>query len=104
MELELIGTGPDAHVEFVFCEGWCSSLHKAPVEFPDQSLTFAYTEQYVSHDGSPASALRYEVSAVPISRGLRVTVTPADYPEETFTANLPRIGERFGLAVAAGED
>jgi hypothetical protein len=102
MELELIGAGLDARVEFVFCEGWCSSLHKAPVEITGEGFEFHYVEQYSYADGSPARA-RMDVHVIRTADGVRVTVTPADFPEEAFTADLPRIDQRFGLAVAAGE-
>ena len=103
MELELIGTGSDAQVEFVFCEGWCSWSHKGPVEFTDDGFDFHYVEQYSYADGSAARA-RMDVQVIRIADGVRVTVTPADNSYEPFSLNLPLIGERFGLTVAASEN
>ena len=103
MELELIGSGPGAHVEFVFCEGWCNSSHKAPVELTDGGFKFYYTEQYSYADGSPARA-RVEVQAIRTADGIRVTVKPTDDSYEPFSSDLPRISERFGLEVAAAAE
>ena len=103
MELELIGTGTDARVEFVLCEGWCNEVGKAPVRFTAEGFRFDYVQHYVNGDGSPAPSGRYDVEATPLATGLRVKVTPADNPQGSFSADLPRIERRFGLAVAAGE-
>ena len=103
MELELIGTGEDARAEFVICEGWCNTVIEAPVEGTDNGFTFHYVEHEYAPGGRSRN-VRYNVDAVSIDAGLRVTVTPADNEAGVFTGDLPRIDERFGLAVAAGED
>ena len=102
MELELIGTGEDARAEFVICEGWCNTVIEAPVEFTDDGFSFHYVEHEYAPGGRSRS-VRYNVNAVSIDAGLRVTVTPADSEAGAFTGDLPRIDERFGLAVAAGD-
>ena len=99
MELALVGTGAEARAEFVVCEGWCNEVIAAPVEFTDDGFTFHYVEHY-PEPGGRSRSIRYDVSAVTIDNGLRVTVTPAD-GAAPFTGDLPRIDERFGLAVAA---
>ena len=99
MELELIGSGTDARAEFVICEGWCNTVIEAPVEFTDHGFTFHFVEHYPEPDGRSRN-VRYDVDAVAVGNGLRVTVTPAD-GAPAFTGDLPRIDERFGLAVAA---
>lgn len=104
MELALIGTGASARVEFVLCEGWCNMLTSAPVRFTDEGFEFEHVDPYWFADGSPAPEGRYQVQAIPVGTGLKVTVIPADNPEGSFSADLPRINQRFGLAVAAGED
>ena len=35
IELELIGSGADARIELVVCEGWCNYIHRAPVTLTD---------------------------------------------------------------------
>ena len=100
MELELIRTGENARAELVICEGWCNTVIEAPVEFTDDGFTFHYVERYLSPGGRSRN-VRTDVDAVSTDNGLRVTVTPADNRAGAFTADLPRIDERFGLAVAA---
>lgn len=102
MELELIGTGTDARVEFVICEGWCNMLTTAPVRFTAEGFEFDHVEQYRYTDGSPAPEGRYLVRVIPAGTAVRVTVIPAAKPDQAFSDELPRIDERFGLAVAAG--
>jgi hypothetical protein len=98
MELELIGSGADARVEYVYCEGWCNSVHKAPVDFTDDGFAFQYVDQY---EGPGPVSERFDVKAVRLDNGLRVTVTPASNPDQAFSRTLPRIKSRFGLSVAS---
>jgi hypothetical protein len=100
MELELIGKGDDARAEFVVCEGWCNTVIEAPVEFTDDGFTFHYIEHEYA-PGGRSTSVRYDVDAAEIDNGLRVTVTPANNRAGAFSGDLPRIDERFGLAVAA---
>ena len=102
IELALVGTGAQARAEFVLCEGWCNGVHVAPVQPTEDGFAFHYAERYTAGDGNPAPSERFEVKAVRAGTGLRVTVTPAGNPEASFSADLPRIEQRFGLAVAAG--
>ncbi len=102
-ELELIGSGTDARVELAICEGWCNSVIKAPVRISGDDLFFEFTEQWYDENGAPAEALRYEALATRIGDDISLTVVPADPRADPFTFYLPRIPERFGLAVAARE-
>ena len=102
MELELIVTGENARAELVVCEGWCNTVIEAPVEFTDDGFAFHYVEHHFSSGGRSRN-VRTDVNAISLGNGLRVTVTPGDNRAGAFTADLPRIDERFGLAVAAGD-
>ncbi len=103
-ELELIGSGADARVELVICEGWCNAVIKAPVRWSGDDLFFAYSEELYDQDGALSETRRYEALATPIEDGISLTVVPDDPAADPYTFLLPRIAERFGLAVAAGED
>ena len=103
-ELELIGSGPDARVELVICEGWCSEVIKAPARLVGDDVAFEYSETWYDENGAVAETPHYEALATRIGDDISLTVVPADPGADPFTYYLPRIAERFGLAVAAAED
>lgn len=102
-EFELIGTGADARVEFVVCEGWCNEIHRAPVRSTPDGLAFAYVRNYVNLDGSVSSE-RFEVLVGRTSAGVTVTLTPASTPDRFHGYVLQPVDTRFGLQVAASEN
>ena len=101
-ELQLFGA--DARVEFVLCEGWCNEIKRAPVRFTADGLEFSYVESYFDQDGRPAGDRMFHASAARRGTGVKITITPADTPDFSFSFMLEPAEERFGLAVAAGED
>lgn len=103
-EIELIGFGAQARVELVICEGWCNEVIAAPVRMTDDGFAFEYAEHWYDENGALVSSPRYEALAMRIDDGLSLTVMPADPAADPITFFLPRIPERFGLAVAARED
>jgi hypothetical protein len=103
-ELELIGSGADARVELVICEGWCNAILTAPAKLSDGEFFFEFTEPSYDENGTLAGSRRYEAVATVYGEDISLTVVPDDPGANPFTYYLPRIDERFGLAVAAGED
>lgn len=103
-EIELIGSGADARVEFVLCEGWCNAVQKAPARLTEDGFEFSYTEDYVDQDGKPAQSDSFLAEVVRKGDGVSITIRYADRPDQFFGFDLPRIERRFGLAVAAGDD
>jgi hypothetical protein len=104
VELELIGTGADARVELVVCEGWCNYIHRAPVSFTSDGFTFSYVERYTDLERKPSGSATFNAVAVRKGDGLSLTITNPGPPTYSFTQNLPLIDQRFGLDVASGED
>jgi hypothetical protein len=102
-ELELRGTGADAHVAFVLCEGWCNAVIEAPVTVTARGFIFPYSEPLKDEAGRPVSGPRYFAEAVPAGSGLRLTLRPADPGGDPLTFRLKRQSEPFGLAVARGD-
>ena len=103
-ELELIGMGADARVELVICEGWCNAVLEAPARTSGDDIFIEYSEDLYDEDGAVSETRRYEALATPIEDGISLTVVPQDPAADPWTYFLPRIPERFGLAVAAAED
>jgi hypothetical protein len=102
-ELELIGSGSDARVELVICEGWCNAIHRAPVTLTADGFNFSYVEEYVDQDGAPSSSQTFDAVGVSKGTGATLTITPAGSEGWFFGYVLKPIDERFGLAVAAGD-
>ncbi len=103
-ELELIGTGTDARVEFVLCEGWCNEIFRAPVTFTADGFDFSYVQHFFDQDGRPAESRTFHVEVDRKRAGVSVKITPADDPEWSFAYVLEPIPKRFGLYVASDED
>ena len=103
-ELELIGLGADARVEFVVCEGWCNAIRKAPVRSTPNGLEFSHNEEYVDQDGLFVRRETYDVVLVREGSGVRVAITPSSSPDWFYGYLHRPIEDRLGLAVAAGED
>lgn len=95
IELELIGSGADARVELVVCEGWCNYIHLAPVTFTHDGFTFSYDESYTDLDGTTFDAV-----AVSKGNAIALTISSLGPPPYSFTQDPPRIERRFGLDVA----
>jgi hypothetical protein len=100
IELQLTGTGADARVEFVFCEGWCSVSHTEPITPTEHGFAFDYAEQYVDERGQPAQSRRMHADVRRAGRGLEVAVTPLDDLEAGDSMRLKPLKARYGLAVA----
>jgi hypothetical protein len=100
IELELIGSGADARVELVVCEGWCNYIHRAPVTLTDDGFTFRYDESYTDLDGNPTGSTRFDAVAVRKGDGIALTISSPGPPPYSFTQDLPPIERRFGLDVA----
>ena len=102
IELELIGTGADARVEFVFCEGWCNEVIEAPVVHTDKGFRFSYTQQVWVED-RPEAGPAYTVEAVPLGDDLQVTMRQAPWDAGEgweHSSRLKRLESPFGLSVA----
>jgi hypothetical protein len=103
-ELELIGTGQDARVEFVLCEGWCNEIFRVPVTFTPDGFDFSYVQTYVDRDGKLAKSETFHVEVDRKRAGVSVKITPAENPDWSFAYALEPIPKRFGLYVASNED
>jgi hypothetical protein len=100
IELELLGTGGQARVEFVFCEGWCGPSHSQPVTLTDDGFSFDYVEEYVDEQGRPAPSQRMHVEVRRAGSGLKVAVTPSATGAQATSMTLKPLKARYGLAVA----
>ena len=100
IELQLIGAGDHARVEFVFCEGWCGPSHIAPVRVNDDGFAFDYSEQFVDQEGRPVAPEQMHVDVRRAGTGLLVTVTPDAAGAQAVSLKLKRLKARYGLAVA----
>ena len=103
-ELELIGTGADARVEFVLCEGWCNEILRAPVTFTPDGFGFSYTPHWFDENGEPVAGPTYHAEVERKGSGVTITITQTDTPDSFFGYVLRPIEQRFGLDVAAAED
>ena len=103
VELELIGTGANARIEWVLCEGWCNTIRRAPVQLTPDGFTCSYVEEYVDQDGHPADSKTFDAVAVRTEAGVTMTITSADEPQWSFSYDLEPIDKRFGLDVASGK-
>lgn len=104
VELELIGSGSAAHVEFVICEGWCNSVRGEPVVSTPDGFAFSYAEEYLDQDGRLADSRAFGAVVTRTPFGVTITITPTDAPEGSFSYDLEPLDDRFGLAVALDED
>ena len=77
-ELALIGSGADARVELVICEGWCNAIITAPVRLSGGDYVFEYSEELYDQNGALSETHRYEALAMAIDDGISLTVVPDD--------------------------